>query len=720
MNHFENYLWLTPDADAASPVITRSFSFHGGNAVMDVTGLGYYELRVNGKKVGNDRFAPLVTDYFRRDFTEITYPCRDTFTHRICYNTYDITPYLTDGENRLEIQLGNGYFVQNERIAEGKMGYSDRPVCHYRITLTDEAGTVSSVGSDGTEVWYLSEITDSNLFIGEIIDPAARKNAETRKVQIFPMPETELCPQKGTPDRVIRTITPVFLGSFGGKYVFDAGENVSGVVRLHTDLPRGTAVTPTFAEERNKDGTLDYDSTGSGYTGASGRRQIMTDVFVSDGSERDFEPKFVWHGFRYFDLAFSGTEVLPEELLQKVRAEVIVIHADNVVTSAFSSDNEGLDFLYGAYIRTQLDNMHGGFPMDCPHRERLGYTGDGQCCAAAAMLLLDSREFYGKWIRDIFDCQNKENGHIQHTAPFQGGGGGPGGWGSAVITVPYAYWKQYGETELLRENYPAMVKWFSYLKDHMENGLVVREEEGGWCLGDWCMLDSGKIPEAYVNTCYLVHTLRQMLEISDALGERKDVPAFRQLEKEALTALQNKLDEMRKDWEHSGNTGKGAALTYAVWLGIADIGELAAYYEALGHYDTGFLGTEILTGLLMENGYADLCVRLINADTVGGFLYMKRHGATTIWESWNGGGSHNHPMFGASAARLFSGILGIRQAEGSYGWDTVRITPYLPEGMNRASGSVSTPRGSINVSLERNPDGTVSKAVSVPDGITVI
>ena len=254
----------------------------------------------------------------------------------------------------------------------------------------------------------------------------------------------------------------------------------------------------------------------------------------------------------------------------------------------------------------------------------------------------------------------------------------------------------------------------------MENGLVVREEEGGWCLGDWCMLDSGKIPESYVNTCYLVHTLRQMLEISGALGETEHVPAFRELEKEALTALQSVLDKMRVEWEHSGNIGKGAALTYAVWLGFADIGELAAYYEALGHYDTGFLGTEILTGLLMDNGYADLCVRLINAEDVGGFLYMKRHGATTIWESWNGGGSHNHPMFGASAARLFSGILGIRQAEGSYGWDTVRIIPYLPEGMNRASGSVSTPRGSITVSLERNPDGTVSNAVSVPDGITVL
>ncbi|MCQ2433554.1 MAG: family 78 glycoside hydrolase catalytic domain, partial [Clostridia bacterium] len=498
MNHFDHYVWITPTRDTASPIITRNFAYDGGSAVIDVTGLGYYELRINGVKVGDTRLVPLVTDYFRRDFSQITYPCHDIFTHRIFYHTYDITDFLHSGENRIEIQLGGGYFVQNERIAEGRMGYADRPVCHYRITFTKDEGSQSVIGSDGSELWYPSEIIYSNLFIGETIDPSAEKTGKAEKVGIFEMPETELTKEIGTPDRLIRTITPEFCGIAGARLIYDAKENISGVVRIKSALPNGIKIRLTFAENRAGDGTLDYETTGSHYIGVSGRHQIMTDVFVSDGSEKFFEPKFVWHGFRYFDIAFEGTEMTAEELLPMIVPEVLVIHADNGVTSAFDSDSEGLNFLYSAYIRTQLDNMHGGFPMDCPHRERLGYTGDGQCCAQAGMQLLDSREFYRKWIRDIFDCQNTENGHIQHTAPFQGGGGGPGGWGSAVITVPYSYWKQYGDTDLLREYYPAMVKWFSYLRDHMENGLVVREEDGGWCLGDWCMLDSGMLPESYV------------------------------------------------------------------------------------------------------------------------------------------------------------------------------------------------------------------------------
>ena len=109
-----------------------------------------------------------------------------------------------------------------------------------------------------------------------------------------------------------------------------------------------------------------------------------------------------------------------------------VIHTDVAVTSSFSCSDPVLNWLYEAYIRTQLDNYHGCIPSDCPHRERLGYTGDGQLTAETAMLLLDTKELYRKWYQDILDSQGAETGHIPHTAPFLGGGGGPGGWGCAV------------------------------------------------------------------------------------------------------------------------------------------------------------------------------------------------------------------------------------------------------------------------------------------------
>ena len=146
-----------------------------------------------------------------------------------------------------------------------------------------------------------------------------------------------------------------------------------------------------------------------------------------------------------------------------------------------------LNWLYEAYIRTQLDNYHGCIPSDCPHRERLGYTGDGQLTAETAMLLLDTKELYRKWYQDILDSQGAETGHIPHTAPFLGGGGGPGGWGCAVYQVPLAWAKIYGDDSLLVQGYDAILRWFDYMDAHSEKGLVVREEEGGWCLGDWCL-----------------------------------------------------------------------------------------------------------------------------------------------------------------------------------------------------------------------------------------
>ena len=162
----------------------------------------------------------------------------------------------------------------------------------------------------------------------------------------------------------------------------------------------------------------------------------MEDVFVGDGATHTFAPQFVWHAFRYLEVTGPGVQSV----------SVAVVHADTPVTAAFECSSPELNWLFDAYVRTQLDNMHGGVPSDCPHRERLGYTGDGQVCAPAAMLMLDSRAFYRKWIRDIFDSQDKTTGHVNHTAPFAGGGGGPGGWGCAAVTVPYHF---YGSSVIL-------------------------------------------------------------------------------------------------------------------------------------------------------------------------------------------------------------------------------------------------------------------------------
>ena len=689
-------LWIAPDPAAApsSPIIIKRFTLGGHeNAVLRITGLGYFEAYLNGMRLGDEYFIPPVSDYLRRDFSRITYPCRDEFIHRIYYHTFDVSEYLTQGENTLTVHLGGGWFTQNERVAEGNMSFGDRCMCIFALSSGDDV-----ILSDGSEKWIDSEIRESSLFLGETIDAGFRDTNE-KNVMTVPAPESELTPADGAPDRLIRTLIPTLISERDGKHIYDAGEFVSGFVKVTTHAEKGEKITLTFSEDINEDGSLNLTSTGSDYVCSSGKHQVMRDIFITDGNEREFAPKFVWHAFRYFEVEGSTDSVT-----------VCVIHADTPVTSSFSSDSGELNFLYDAYIRTQLSNMHGSIPSDCPHRERLGYTGDGQICAPSAMLMLDAKSFYRKWIRDILDCQDKNSGHVQHTAPFQGGGGGPGGWGCAVYFVPWAYYKQYGDAEMLRLTYGAMMKNIGYLESRCESGLVVREEEGGWCLGDWCYLDGGKVTESFVNTAYLVKSLEITTECAEILGFTDDAKKLGELRRTHLGALRK---------AYAAGVKNGGTMVYAVWTGLENACELDKYYSALGHFDTGFLATDILTDLLFVNGYGETAVKLLTAHGLGSFSYMKEHGSSTLWEEWNGAGSHAHPMFGACTRQLFSGILGIRQDKDSSGWDSFSIKPVLPRGLNRADGSILTPHGRISVSLTREND-MIKAELDIPDGVSAV
>ncbi len=700
----ENARPIGADVLTVSPVLIRRFTCQKIKAAsLLVTGLGYFEAAVNGAKVGNERFLPVPTDYLPRAFTRITYPCRDHFTHRICAYRFDVTSLLRSGENELTIRLGNGWYRQTERTAEGEMSYGDRLWAIYSLTLDTGDGETTLV-SDGSEVWRESGIRYSNLFVGETVD--ARFSDETDKpVTLLPLPDSEFSPAMGTPDREIGTVRPFCYQEDGAKKYFDCGRNLSGIVRVKTSGHAGEVVTLRFAEERFPDGTLDFGSTGAGCTMTSGRKQIMTDRFILDGTKRVFEPSFVWHTFRYFEV--EG----PFDAL-----EAVEIHSDAEKTASFASDAEGMDFLFDAFTRTQLAAMHGSFPCDCPHRERLGYTGDGQVCAEAGMLFFDSKEFYRKWIRDILDCQDPESGHIQHTAPFQGGGGGPGGWGCAVILVPYQFWKRFGDTTILTECYEPMKKWLGYLDAHSENGLVTSEEPGGWCLGDWCTLEKMRLPEPFVNSFYHARCLGFMEEIAQALGKTEDIPSFAAKRETVLSAVRRTFRDPVTGHYCDGTQGADA---YAASLGL-DLTETvrltAEYYDSLGHFDTGFLGTDILLEVLFREDRADTAYRLLQSEDMGSFLYMKRHGATTLWENWHPGSSHCHPMFGGCSRHLFGGLLGFHQPKHTAGWKTVEIAPKLPAALNRASGSLALEGGTLALSFERSGDA-VRFELTIPEGV---
>lgn len=650
--------WICGGAGCEAPLFRRSFwldrTERFQSARLEICGLGYFLFYINGKRISDQELMPAMTDYASVLGCETTYPVwEERSAHRCRYLSFDLLPYLKAGENVLAVRLGNGWYHQTERIAEGKFVFG-LPKLWFELTLTDADGRQEWIESDRQTLWHPGGLLKNNLFLGEVRD--LRKEPEGwqdpdadlsgwKPAQPVHAPETLLEEQTCPPDRVIRKLYPVLIGEYDGRKIYDCRENIAGRVVLSCLGKKGEFITVRHAEELAADGTLDFESAG-------GSDQLQQDHYICDGRIQTLHPLFCWHGFRYFETE-GPCEVLCAE----------VIHTDVAVTSSFSCSDPVLNWLYEAYIRTQLDNYHGCIPSDCPHRERLGYTGDGQLTAETAMLLLDAKELYRKWYQDILDSQGKETGHIPHTAPFLGGGGGPGGWGCAVYQVPLAWAKIYGDDSLLVQGYDAILRWFDYMDAHSEKGLVVREEEGGWCLGDWCFPASEEkeqLPEAFINTFYYLHGLQEIMQISEKMNNKLPI-RFAEREKNVKNAF---LDAYFDPETGEFCEGRAAGNAYGLALGLGDERtkkHLVEKYEALGHFDTGIFGTSMLLEQLFSIGAGDLAVRLLTNDSeAASFAHMKRNGATTLWERWDGRESHNHPMFGACVRLLFTQILGIR------------------------------------------------------------
>lgn len=675
--------WICTEQKVQTPLFVKKFNLHNAKTVkIDISGLGYFVLLVNGKRISTP-FVPAQTDYMKRDTSIFTYPIFDTFTHKVFYLNYDITKYVHEGENEINVIVGNGWFRQPYRIAEGHTSYSDLVCTAFDINISDELGH-RTVSSDGSELAFVYPILESNLFTGETVDTRMFLK-ELPRAETMLFDDTllgELVLQECPFDRVIRTIKPKHIG--GG--MFDLGENISGRVYIKGKGESGNIIKVVHAEEI-KDDDLFLVTTGANSTGSNGQLQIQADTYILNGETVELYPEFVFHGFRYF-------KIEGEIEIEELRAEVI--HTDLPQTASFTCDNEIINWTYDAFIRGYLGNMHGCVPSDCPHRERLGYTGDGQIVSMSGMLTFDSKLAYKKWIEDIFECQCKVSGHVQHSAPFMGGGGGPGGWGSAIVFVPYNYYNVYGDSEMLKIAYPKMLEWLKYMQAHCENGLLVREEEGGWCLGEWLAPPTTEIDQHFVNTCCMVKSILIMADIADTLG-LDDGEMLRTTAKTHKKAL---YDNYYKNGSYlDGLQGADALALWAELLGDGIEESLIKHYEERSTFDTGFIGTEILCNMLFSVGRGDLAIKLIGSDdTEIGFNAMRLNNATTLYEHLCvNEESHNHPAFAGCLHTLYTGLMGIKLSGGK-----AVIMPCIDSGLREFSGSVKLESGKVAVSLKGN------------------
>lgn len=672
-------------------------------ATLRAVGLGYFYCLFNGERVTEDEYLPLATDYEPRN----DYPTDESLAgHRIYVPEFDVTDKICRGKNSIVIHCGGGWYTFGYKPG---LEWGDAKAI-WSLTVETDVGTVKYYSApENTRVLPSSFIKNYHFtkherqdyrdfdfsifekdFSGDYLPKAAAVRPLSDKT-VYSMTD---CPA----DRVMKRLTVEKTAEEGSVSHYDAGENTSGYPILRITAPRGESVRVIFSEELNPDGTVNR---------AFSHSQEFT--VVSDGSERTVRPLFAWFGFRCFSV--------------EGRAEVLgvnTVYADVGRASEFECDNETLNWLYNAFMNTQSCNMHGGIPSDCPHLERLGYTGDGQLTCDTVMTVFDSRKFYLKWLYDIMDCQDTVTGHVQYTAPYYRCGGGPGGWGSAIVELPYRYYQHYGNLEILKEFYPCMLRYFDYLEAHSENGLVISDKEGQWCLGDWAAPTSIILPAPFVNNYFYVKSLTKAAEIAALIKKEEDAEMLLGRAEEKKRVMTNAY---YNKWDGNFLGNRQGANAFAVDIGIGDertYKNLVEYYRRTRSYDTGIFGTQLVTRVLFEGGDGDVAVDLLTSrNDLHTFDAMRQRGATTVWEYFPGSlrdRSHSHPMFGAVVGCLFEYILGIKcLSQGS----EIIVSPRLRHSLNRVSGGLKLPRGGgVKVSYERSKDGvTAELCVTVTDGV---
>ncbi len=668
-------------------------------ATLHVLGLGFFKCYVNGHCINPDTFLPLSSEY-----EPGCDPVDEVLAgHRIYVPKFDITPYIQTGNNVIAIHYGGGWYTFDRR----PFGL---PKAIYCVTLETESGTKTygsgehcRIGKSFVCDYFFTKHEDHAYLGREACLAADFDDSAWPQATLTEQPDTEYCTTDCPIDGLIETLPLRKVGN-----IYDCGQNTTGYPVLKILAPKGETVRVRFSEELLPDGTLDT-------THHHGQEFTV----VSDGTERTVQPEFTWFGFRCF------------EIIGEAEAECVkVVHAQVQDASAFECDNETLNWIYKTFLHTMRCNLHTGHPSDCPHLERRGYTGDGQLTCHAVLSTLDGKAFYEKWLQDIADSQDTLSGHIQYTAPYIRSGGGPGGWGCAIVEVPYQLYRHYGDPQILAKYYGNMRRYIDYLEAHSEFGLVTSDKKGQWCLGDWCgpnILYPEKdltshnqqviLPAPMVNTYFMVKTLNQLCEIARIIGKDEEIAEYREKAEQRKKAIQaayfNTFD---------GNfiMNVQGANAYAVDLGLGDTTtypNLVKYYQKLGHYDTGIFATDILTRVLFERDDGELAVELMTQNGDQGYEHWRQNGATTFHEYWdsNRSRSHSHPMFGAPVAYIFEYLLGIRQRPQTAGYTDLIIAPQAVSKFGRMAGSMETPNGTVAVRYEKTADG-IRFTVTIPQG----
>lgn len=686
------------------------------SAKIYATALGIYELAIDGKKVGNQYFAPGFTSY----------------RHQMQYQVYDVTAMLT-GQNTLTAVVAGGWAVGSFVFTRINRHDGDRQAFLAELRITYEDGTEEVTGTD--EQWEVTAdgpYRTADLYDGETYDASVdQENIPWRKAA----PETlrfvpDLRADYGSPVRAHEEMHPISCTEpEKGMLVYDFGQNFAGAVKLRIRGRKGQTVTVRHAEILNRDGTLNVKFL---------RSAKATAVYICRDGIQEYTPRLTYMGFRYISIEGIGRE--------DIEVAALALYSDIEETGSFTCSDKRIN-------RLQQNIVWGGksnfveIPTDCPQRdERMGWTGDIAVFAPTACFNFDISRFIKKWLADL-KAEQLPTGGIPNTVPSQGYGFpatmpvmAVDWWGDACVLVPWAQYMASGDEQILRDMYPVMKKYVKACRFWAGFGFgkhrYIWETPSVLHFGDWVAPDVPRMSRwqkrsRWTATASLYNTSRLTAAAAEILGEEEDARRFRRLSEKVADAYISVFTDGNGKLKEEFQT----AYVLPLWLKMFPekqqkkaAGNLAALVKKSDYcIGTGFPGTPYILFALADNGQEETAFKMLTNTKCPSWLYEVEAGATTIWERWDGldeNGecpisddgtdmmiSYNHYASGAVGAFLYERIAGI-EAIGP-GYRTFRIRPVPGAGITSARGSVLSPYGRI-VSDWKIADGTFYLSIEVP------
>lgn len=700
-----------------------------------ICGLGYYELYLNGEKVGDHVLDPAPSNYDKQAY----------------YVNYDITEQLAPGENAFGIIAGNGFYGQNiswknDPESERDLAYGP-PTVKLAVKITYTDGSKEDFYTDNTWKESTGPIVFNNIYGGDTYDAryeikgwntVGYEDVSWGNTKIASPKLKKISPQQIPPIKKLMELEPqkVFKGA-DGEWIVDFGQNIAGWVKLKVKEKEGQLIEITTTEALLTDGSDIFQGSTGG--GANGMPQVFK--YISKGGDAEpWEPKFSYHGFRYAKI--KGISSKPDSDMIKA----VLVATDIQETGSFSSSDDLLNQMHDISKWTIVDNLH-GIPEDCPHREKCGWLGDAHAFAEYALYNYDMYDFYKKYMEDIRTQMRPTKGHndpdMKFPVPTMIAPGKRTStyakidWGVATMYLPwYNYW-YYGDDTIISDYYEEMKGLTDfYLNFKGENGIM---QDG---MGDWCppLWDRRKNPGA-METDPIISAnayFYDVLGIMEKFAEMNDDPGYASqmnTEKEALKeALNTEYLRPIPNTEHKWYLSQTATVQ-ALQFGLVPENEIENVVNGLvhnivevkgGHHATGIHGNRYIYTVLAANGKADLAHEILTTPEFPSQTYVMNSGFTTwperqfIWEEMEGPtNSLNHPMHTGFATYFYESLGGIKSSKENPGYKKFVVNPKFPSQITSTDVSVPTPYGDITNKWKMNGT-TFEMELSVPFNTTAI